>query len=144
MTRLRPTTGDTLRFLVLGLLSSPALPTTAAWAQTPTSRAFGISVSTSTVNTTSALAALQPDGSLGSANAPNVSVAGLASADNLFAIATGSGGSAESNSALQNVSLLNGLITARRVTALASSALAGTTPASNAKGSQLDALVVNG
>src|SRR3989441_9743642 len=112
MKRLATTTGGAWGFLVLGLLFSAALPTTAAWAQTPTAQAFGIAVSTPAVNSTSPLAVLPTDGSLGSNSAPSVSVAGLAGADNLFAIATGSEGSAESNSTLENVSLLSGLITA--------------------------------
>src|SRR2546428_1874836 len=76
-------------------------------------------VPTPTASSTSPLAVLPTDGSLGSNSAPSVSVAGLAGADNLFAIATGSEGSAESNSTLENVSLLSGLITADGVTALA-------------------------
>src|SRR3989475_708055 len=123
MKRLATTTGGAWGFLVLGLLFSAAIPTAQAWAQTPTASAFGIAVSTPTTSSTSALAVLPTDGSLGSANAPSASVGGVAGADNLFAIATGSEGSAESNSTLENVSLLSGLITADGVTALASSAL---------------------
>ena len=47
-------------------------------------------------------------------------------------------------STLENVSLLSGLITADGVTALASSALSDGAASSNAEGSLLDNLVVNG
>ena len=73
-----------------------------------------------------------------------MSVSGLAGADNLFAFATGSEGSAESNTTLENVNLLGGLITADGVTALASSALANGAAVSDAEGSELVNLVVNG
>jgi len=144
MKRLATTTGGAWGFLVLGLLYSAVIPTAEAWAQTPTASAFGIAVSTPTASSTSPLAVLPTDGSLGSNSAPSVSVAGLAGADNLFAIATGSEGSAESNSTLENVSLLSGLITADGVMALASSALSNGAASSNAEGSLLDNLVVNG
>src|SRR5438128_5588952 len=144
MKRLATTTGGAWGYLALGLLFSAAIPMAAAWAQTPTAQAFGISVSTPTTSSTSALAVLPTDGSLGSADAPSVSVSGLAGADNLFAFATGSEGSAESNTTLENVNLLGGLITADGVTALASSALANGAAVSDAEGSELVNLVVNG
>ncbi len=144
MKMLATTKGGARGFLVLGLLFSAALPMTAAWGQTQMSSAFGIAVSTPTVNSTSPLAVLPTDGSLGSANTASVSVAGVAGAANLFAMATGSDGSAEGDATLENVSLLNGLITADGVMALASSAFTGAGASSNAEGSLLDNLVVNG
>src|SRR2546428_14062142 len=94
-------------------------------------------VPTPTASSTSPLAVLPTDGSLGSNSAPSVSVAGLAGADNLFAIATGSEGSAESNSTLENVSLLSGLITADGGTALPRRALSKGAASSNAQGGPL-------
>ena len=144
MKRLATTTGGTWGYLVLGLLFSAAIPMAAAWAQTPTGQAFGMSVSTPTTSSTSALAVLPTDGSLGSADASSVSVTGFAAADNVFAFASGSEGSAESNTTLENVNLLGGLITAEGVTALASSAASGGAAFSDAEGSQLVNVVVNG
>ena|SRR6267378_2789606 len=144
MKRHATTRGGAWGFVVLGLLFSAALPTTEAWAQTPTARSFGVAVFTPTASTTSPLAVLPTDGSMSDASAPNVSVANFVGADNVFATATGSAGSAESNATLENVSLLNGLITANGVMALASSALTGSAAISDAAGSLLDNLVVNG
>jgi hypothetical protein len=133
-----------LATMTAALLCSAALPPAAAWAQTPTSRAFGLAVTTPTANVTSPLAELPGDGTMASDNASNVSVNGLAGADNLYAMATGGDGSAESSSTLENITLLNGLITANGVVALASSWLSDLNAGSNAAGSQLDNLVVNG
>ena len=116
----------------------------AASAQTTTSRAVGVAVNTATANVTSPLVTLPGDGSMASDNTPTVDVSGLAGADNLFALATGGDGSAEGSATLENISLLNGLITATSVSALASSALTDLGAVSNAAGSQLDNLVVNG
>jgi len=101
-------------------------------------------VHTALANVTSQVAQLPGDGSMSTENTPTVSVDGLAGADNLFTMATGGDGSAESNSTLENVSLLNGLITANSVVALASSWITDLGASSNAGGSQLDNLVVNG
>lgn len=128
---------------VLGLLVLGAVLPSGAGAQT-TSRAAGLAVNTAVANVTSPVAQLPGDGSMATDNTPNVSVAGLAGADNLFAMATGGDRSVESNSTLENVSLLNGLITANSVVALASSWLTDLGASSNASGSQLDNLVVNG
>ena len=59
MKRLATTTGGAWGYLALGLLFSAAIPMAAAWAQTPTAQAFGISVSTPTTSSTSALAVLK-------------------------------------------------------------------------------------
>ena len=138
MKKLARMSGWVLGSLVLGA----ALPA-GAWGQT-TSRATGLAVNTAVANVTSPVAQLPGDGSMATDNTPNVSVNGLAGADNLFAMATGGDGSAESNSTLENVSLLNGLITANSVVALAGSWLTDLGASSNASGSQLDNLVVNG
>jgi hypothetical protein len=129
--------GGILGVLLPGVLCSTAL------AQT-TSQAFGVSVRTPVTSTQSPVAQLPGDGSLATDNTPTVNAGGLAGADNLSAIATGGDGSAEGNSTLENVSLLNGLITANGVVALASSWLTNLGAASAATGSQMDNLVVGG
>ncbi len=143
MKRLARITGGALGLLLIAALCNAALPSP-AWAQTATSRAVGVAVSTPVANVTSPVAQLPGDGSMATDNTANVNVDGFAGADNLFAMATGGDGSAESNSTLENVSLLNGLITANSVVALASSWLTDLGASSNASGSQLDNLVVNG
>jgi len=134
---------------MLGLLCGAALPLTKTWAQTVRAQSFGVAVKTATVNATAPLAVLPADGGLASNAAQSVNVAGLAGAENVYAIASGAADltrqlSAESNSTLESVSLLNGLITADAVVALASSAIDGTVVSSNAEGSELGNLVVNG
>ena len=151
MKKFATTTGCALGLLVL--VCSAALPSAAAWAQTPAAQSFGVAVNTPTASGTSPFAVLPADGGLASDNAPSVNVPGLAGAENAFAIATGAGDlgpsgtplvSAVSNSTLENVNLLNGLITADAVLAFASSAVENGTASSNAEGSQLANLVVNG
>jgi hypothetical protein len=149
MSRVVTPLGSARGLCVLGLLCGAALPLTKAWAQTVGAQSFGVAVKTATVNTTSPLAVLPAGGGLASNTAPSVSVAGLAGAEDLFAIASGTADltrqlSAESNSTVESVNLLNGLITAEAVVALASSAIDGTVVNSNAEGSQLANLVVNG
>lgn len=136
--------GSALNLLVLGVLCSAALPSAAAWAQAPAAQAFGVAVNTPTASGTSAVAVLPADGGLASDNAPTVNIGGLAGADDAFAIATGAEGSAESNSTLESVNLLNGLITADGVVALASSWVNDGVAQSDAEGSQLANLMVNG
>lgn len=153
MSRVVIPVGSARGLCVLALLCSAALPLPKAWAQTVGAQSFGLAVKTATVNTTSPLAVLPAGGGLASNGAPSVSVAGLAGAEDLFAIATGAADqapaskrdvSAESNSTAENVNLLNGLITADGVVALASSSVTGTGVSSDAEGSQLANLVVNG
>jgi len=144
MKRVATTAGSAIGFLILGLSFSAALPSAAAWAQGPAAQAFGVAVNTPTASGTSPVAMLPADGGLASDNAPSVDVAGLAGAQNAFAMASGAEGSAESNSTLESVNLLNGLITADGVVALASSWVDGGVAGSDAEGSQLANLVVNG
>lgn len=138
MKKLARMTGAVLGLLILGA----ALPSP-TWGQT-TAHAKGMVVTTAVANVTSSVAELPGDGTMATDNTPNVNVDGLAGADNLFAMATGGDRSAESNCTLENVSLLNGLITANSVVALASSWLTDLGASSNAAGSQLDNLVVDG
>lgn len=153
MSRVVTPAGGARGLCVLGLLCSAVLPLDQAWAQTVSAESFGVAVKTATVSTTSPLAVLPAEGGMASDEAPSVSVSGLAGAQNVFAIASGASGlgprhkpesSAESNSTLESVNLLDGLITADGVVAVASSAIDGTMVNSNAEGSQVANLVVNG
>ena len=104
---------------------------------------FGVSVRTATINQTTPSATLPGDGSLAQAQAANVSVGTFVSAHDVFAIATGDGSDpadAGSSATLESVSILNGLITADGVVAIASSSGNG----SNADGSSLANVTVNG
>src|SRR5213593_2996186 len=151
MKKFATTIGCALGLLIL--VCSAALPSAAAWAQTPAAQSFGVAVNTPTASGTSPFAVLPPDGGLASDNAPSVNVPGLAGAENAFAIATGAGDlgpsgtplvSAVSSSTLESVNLLNGLITADAVLAFASRAIKNGVATSNTEGSQLANLVVNG
>lgn len=153
MRRLVTTAGNAPGLLALGLLCSATLPPAAAWAQTVRAASFGVAVQTATVSEKSPVAVLPVEGGMASDQAPSVSVSGLAGAQNVFAIASGSTGlgprrtpesSAESNATLESVALLGGLITADEVVAVASTAITGTMVNSNAAGSQLTNVVVNG
>ena len=153
MKRVATTAGSAIGFLILGLSFSAALPSADAWAQAPAAQAFGVAVNTPTASGTSPVAMLPADGGLASDNAPSVNVAGLAGAENAFAMASGDGGigasgtpdaTAVSNSTLESVNLLNGLSTADGVVVFATSAVKDGIASSNAEGSQLANLVVNG
>ncbi len=114
-----------------------------------TAQAFGVSVSTPTVNQTSPYAVLPTGGDLAQDQGQSVDVAGLVTAQDAFAIVTGDadptyGSSAVSSATLGAVSLLNGLITTDGVVAIASSTLGEGFVGSDADGSSLSNLVVNG
>lgn len=82
------------------------------------------------------------------AQTPSVSVPGVAQAQNLVAMTAGAGdthdASAQSGSTLESVNLLNGVVRADLVMAIASSAIHGTVVNSNADGSTFSGLIVNG
>src|ERR1051326_2722323 len=85
---------------------------------------FGVSVRTATVNQTTPSATLPGDGSLAPAQAANGSVGAVRKAQDVFANATRAGadpGGAGSSATLESVSILNGLIPADGVVAIASS-----------------------
>ena len=138
MKRVATTAGSAMGLVVLGLLSA-ALPSAAAWAQTPTAQSFGVAVNTPTASGTAPVAVLPADGGVVSNDAPSVDVAGLAGAQNAFAMASGAGdvdpsgtpdATAVSSSTLESVNLL--------------SAIKNGVATSNTEGSQLANLVVNG
>ena len=130
--------------LIVGL----ALPIswTAGSVAAQTARSFGVSVSTPTVNQTAASAILPPGGDMVTNSGQSIAVGGLATAQDAFAIVSGDadyGSSAVSSATLGAVNLLNGLITADGVVAMASSSI-GDAVNSNTEGSSLANLVVGG
>jgi len=102
---------------------------------TPRASAYGVSVSTPAVNQTSPAAVLPAGEMMATDQANDVTVADLVTAQNAFAIVNG-----DLTATLGAVNILNGLITADGVVAMASS----TAENANAEGSSLASLVVNG
>jgi len=112
--------------------------------QSPNAEAFGVSVRTVTLNQKTPSAVLPADGSVAQTQASDLTVATLVTAQDAFATAAGAADGTQSDAfssaTLGTVSILNGLITADGVVAMASSASGN----SNAEGSSLANLVVNG
>ena len=113
-------------------------------AQGAAASAFGVAVRTATINQTAPSAVLPTDGTLAQSQANDVTVGTLVAAQDAFATATGATddalSDAVSSTTLGTVSILDGLITADGVVAMASSTIDN----SNAEGSSLANLVVNG
>ncbi len=113
-------------------------------AQGAAASAYGVAVRTATINQTAPSAVLPTDGTLAQNQAGDVTVGTLVTAQDAFATATGAAdgtlSDAVSSATLGTVSILGGLITADGVVAMASSTLGD----SNAEGSSLANLVVNG
>ena len=131
---------------MIGALS--AIPASAR-AQSAAGHATAAIVNTpATGSQTFAAATLPTAGGMTSADADAAAVANLLGADGLRSIATGqlddSLASVTASAETGNLNVLNGLITAKAVVALATSYATGATAASEANGSTLLALVVNG
>jgi len=113
-------------------------------AQGAQASAFGVAVRTATINQTAPSAVLPADGTLAQSQASDVTVGTWVTAQDVFATATGATddalSDAVSSATLGTVNILDGLITADGVVAMASS----TVDNSNAEGSSLANLVVNG
>ena len=126
--------------LVLPLTWAPR----AALAQgTATGQSYGVGVATATVNQTVASAVLPAGEMLAQNQVSDATVGGLVSAQNIFSIVNGGGtdgSDAVSSATLGAVNVLNGLITADGVVAMATSTIGN----ANADGSSLANLVVNG
>src|SRR5438477_5790712 len=108
-----------------------------------TAESFGIAVSTATINQKAPSAILPAGGTMAQDQASDVTVASMVTAQDAFAIVSGDGADASdagSSATLGKVSILNGLITANGVVAMATS----TINSSNTDGSSLANLVVNG
>lgn len=112
--------------------------------RTATAQAFGVSVSTATVNQKTPSAVAPAEGGMAQTEAGDVSIPALVSVQDAYTIASGwSDGAysdAVSTASLGSVNILNGLITANGVVAMATSTAGG----SDAYGSSLANLVVNG
>ena len=137
---------DTFRGAIrlLGLVLPMAVLASSAQGQ-----AFGVAVNTATVNQKLAYVALPMGESMASNQNQSASVPGLVTAQDLFAIVTGDGDpsdgpTAVSSATLGVVSLLNGLITADGIVAMASSSIGDAGANSNAAGSSLANLVIGG
>ncbi len=110
---------------------------------TPQAAAYGVSGSTATLNQKTPAAVLPAGEMMATDQANDVTVADLVTAQDAFAIVNGDltdGSGAVSTATLGAVNILNGLITADGVVAMASS----TADNSDAEGSSLANLVVNG
>jgi len=110
---------------------------------TATGQSYGVGVTTATVNQKVGSAVLPAGEMLAQDQASDVAVAGLVTAQNVFALVNGGGtdgSDAVSSATLGTVSILNGLITADGVVAMATSTIGNV----NAEGSSLANLVVNG
>ncbi len=123
--------------------------TVAAQMRAANAQAFGVSVNTPTVNQTSPYAVLPAGSALAEDQGQTVAVAGFVTAQDAFAIVTGDadptyGSNAVSSATLGAVNLLNGLITTDGVVAIATSTLGDGLVASDAEGSSLSNLIVNG
>ena len=137
--------GRGLRFAAMVLpLTWFARPAFGQAQRTATAQAFGVSVSTALVNQKTPSAAAPAEGGMVQTDAADVSITGLVSARDAYALASGwsddSYSDAVSSASLGQVNILNGLITANGVLALASTTAAG----SDADGSTLADLYVNG
>ena len=129
-----------LNWMLILLSTSPAVVA----GQTASAVSYGVSVRTATVNQQTPAATLPSDGSLAQTQADAVTIAALVSAQDAFATATGATdgpqSDAVSSATLGAVNILNGLITADGVVAMASSTIDN----SNTDGSSVGNLVVNG
>ncbi len=90
------------------------------------------------------LATLPADGGMTAAEAASLSVPNVLATDALRAITAGAIGGVQSLTTVQNVNILNGLVTARLAVPIASSTADGIPASSDATGSALIGLVVNG
>jgi hypothetical protein len=118
-------------------------PRTVVAQGTATGQSYGVGVTTATVNQKVASAVLPAGEMIAQNQVSDAAVAGLVSAQNVFAIVNGGGtdgSDAVSSVTLGTVNILNGLITADGVVAMATTTIGNV----NADGSSLANLVVNG
>ena len=135
--------------LLAGLVVSSGPTTLAQSSNSIAGQAYGASVQTPTASMApSPIATLNPASGMADAAAASVGVPGVLTADSLGSISTGVVGenaaTSQSSSTLQNVNILGGVITAKLVSGLASSASNGISAVSNATGSGFAGLLVNG
>lgn len=136
--------------LGLAALSGSTLAPPGALAQAGSVSAQGVAAIVSTTSGAQQFAAavLPGTGGMADSELPSVAVPSTLSADGLAAITTGQVDvalvSATTTAEAANVNVLNGLITAQSVLAIAASYANGTAAASESNGSALVGLVVNG
>jgi hypothetical protein len=111
--------------------------------------AFGALINTNTTSVVKGpLAALPPDGGMAAVESADLTVANILSTDMLRAITTGAIGqvwsATQSLSTVEDVNILDGLITAKLVVPISSSTSDGFSASSNAAGSTIVDLVVGG
>src|SRR5713101_1142284 len=111
--------------------------------------AFGVSVNAAGVRVgPTSHVVLPSDGGMVSDQLLNITVPNVAASTTLGVVTTGSIGpntaSAQSSATVENVNLLNGLVTAKLVVAMSSSTADGSTARSTAEGSTLIGLSING
>src|SRR2546426_4832592 len=136
-----------IRFAGLVLLLTWAPGSLAGQMRAAQAQSFGVGVTTATVNQKAPSAVLPAGGTMAQDQASDVSIADMVTAQDVFAIVAGDGTDASdavSSATLGQVSILNGLITADGIVAMASSTVDGGGANSNAEGSSLANLVVNG
>ena len=122
---------------------------TSAHSNSVSGEAFGISLNAAGVRVgPTPHVVLPPDGGMVSDQLLNISVPNAAASTTLGVVTTGSIGpntaSAQSSASVENVNLLNGLVTSRIVVAMSSSTADGSTATSTSEGSTLIGLSVNG
>jgi hypothetical protein len=136
--------------LLLGFVAVPAL----AWLPTVSGEAYGVSVNVAGVNGTSVTVPKTPDvvlppgGGTEQNQIASITIPGTLASQTLAVTTTGSingtNASAQSSAAVEHLNILNGLVTADSVVAVASSTGNGTTASSSAAGSTLLGLTVGG
>lgn len=134
---------------LLALAGTVAIPLDSAWGQSVTGHAVAASVNTPAAGSqTFAGATLSPAGSMEQAEVDNAGVPNTFGASGLSSITTGQIDqglvSVTASAEAADVSILNGLIVAKSVLALATSYANGTTASSESDGSTLLNLVVAG
>ncbi len=129
------------------LIGVTALPAQAG--NSVSGEAFGVSVNLGIVVVPKTPdVVLPPEGGMAENQVLSISVPGTLSSRTLTVMTTGAIGantaSAQSSATVEQVDILNGLVTAKLVVAMSSSTASGSTATSNAEGSTLLGLVVNG
>ncbi|HET9383585.1 MAG TPA: choice-of-anchor P family protein [Gemmatimonadales bacterium] len=113
-------------------------------AQRTTAQAFGVSVNTSTINQKTPAAVAPAEDGMAQNESGEVTIASMVTAHNAYAVASGSSdrsySNAVGNASLGTVIILDGLITATGVVAIATS----TPDGNDFNGSSVSNLVVNG
>jgi hypothetical protein len=135
--------------LLVGLMTGNARAWNFAPPNSVSGEAFGVSVNAAGVKVGPTPHVVLPsDGGMVRDQLLNITVPNVAASTTLGVVTTGSIGpntaSAQSSATVENVNLLNGLVTAKLVVAMSSSTADGSTARSTAEGSTLIGLGING